>query len=83
MGFDVLNDIIDHNRYDLLDSPVERQSVILDMLMEMLDTDLDLMRLRQAAAHNQRLMERYANRFEIDCLATIDQAVEYKYVSKY
>jgi len=82
-GFDTLDDMIDHDRYDRLASTISRQSTILDMATEMLDRDFDQGRLRQAAGHNQQLMQSYSQRFEIDCMATIDRAVEYKYVAKY
>lgn len=58
-GFDVLDDLVDHNRYDNISSEIDRQSVILDMAQEMqtFDTEKHWSRLKQASDHNLELLK--------------------------
>ena len=53
-GFDVLDDLIDHNRYDNIEFNIHRQTVILDMAQELLDFDTvkHWDRLHAASQHN-------------------------------
>jgi hypothetical protein len=53
-GFDVLDDLVDHDRYDNIEFNIDRQTVILDMAQELLtfDTDKHWDRLHAASQHN-------------------------------
>jgi hypothetical protein len=53
-GFDVLDDLVDHNRYDNIEFNIDRQTVILDMAQELLDFDTvkHWDRLHAASQHN-------------------------------
>ena len=56
-GFDVLDDIIDHNSYDMITNSWQRMDQIV-RLIKYHDTPLNTDRLTQAAAHNRnRLLE--------------------------
>lgn len=61
MGFDVLDDIIDHSRYDNIDFSIARQSQILTLLEEIIDKDLDHERLERAAMTNQNLLKKFSH----------------------
>ena len=58
-GFDVLDDFVDHDRYDCLDFDIDRQTVILDMAQEMqnFDTEKHWDRLKTASDHNLELLK--------------------------
>ena len=60
-GFDLLDDLVDHSRYDNIDHEIHRQSIILDLAQEMLDFDVvkHQARLLQAAAHNLNLIKQW------------------------
>lgn len=53
-GFDVLDDLVDHDRYDNIEFDIHRQTVILDMAQELLDFDTvkHWDRLHAASQHN-------------------------------
>ena len=53
-GFDVLDDLVDHDRYDNIEFNIHRQTVILDMAQELLDFDTvkHWDRLHAASQHN-------------------------------
>ena len=53
-GFDVLDDLVDHDRYDNIEFNIHRQTVILDMAQELLefDTVKHWDRLHAASQHN-------------------------------
>lgn len=74
MGFDILDDMISHDVYDDLDSPVQRQTKILDLLPLMLNTTIDDDRLQQAARHNQNLLAKFSASYYQDIQHTIDHA---------
>ena len=58
MGFDVLDDIVDHS-YDLVADPIERQVAILDQCHRLLDIKINdvLSRCVQAATNNSLLLK--------------------------
>jgi hypothetical protein len=60
-GFDTLDDLVKHDRYDKVDDPIQRQTVILEMLQEMLNFDVaaNRSRLQQAASHNLNLIKQW------------------------
>jgi hypothetical protein len=75
MGFDVLDDLIDHNSYDgLLEVP--RQAVMLQLIKELIDIDLIKIkpRLEEAALHNQELLRKWNATWQQDFENTISQA---------
>ena len=53
-GFDVLDDLVDHDRYDNIEFNIHRQTVLLDMAQELLDFDTvkHWDRLHAASQHN-------------------------------
>lgn len=53
-GFDVLDDLVDHDRYDNIEFNIDRQTVILDIAQELLDFDTvkHWDRLHAASQHN-------------------------------
>lgn len=77
IGFDVLDDMIDHDSYDCLDSPVARQTKILDLLSTLADLQLNDSRLQQAALHNQNLLEKFSRNWIQDIELVIEQAAAY------
>ena len=74
MGFDVLDDIVDHESYDSLDSPVARQTQILDLMPTLIAHQIDYHRLQQAAQHNQNLLAKFSKSSVQDIKYVIDQA---------
>jgi hypothetical protein len=76
MGFDVLDDVVDH-RYDLIDSPIERQVKILDVAQELCNlnyTSLLASRLLRAANHNQQLLSTMYDNFKDDFIKSVASA---------
>jgi hypothetical protein len=61
-GFDVLDDLVDHNSYDQFESHIERETVMLDMAKTLLqfDTQQHWHRLKKASDHNLKLLEDWA-----------------------
>ena len=57
-GFDVLDDLVDHNSYDQFESHIDRETVILDMAKTLLqfDTQQHWHRLKKASDHNLKLL---------------------------
>jgi hypothetical protein len=76
MGFDVLDDICDHNSYDYILSAIERQIKILDIAQTMCNMDITALipRLEEAAKHNQELLASWWNTFDIDFKNTLANA---------
>lgn len=73
MGFDVCDDVIDHDRYDNNDWWIDRQRHILDLACEMCDHPIDHARFARAAKHNQNLLESFwitCERDYVECVAT-------------
>lgn len=58
LGFDVLDDIVDH-RYDNIENLIERQVAILDQCEILKDLDINsvLQRCQQATLHNKHLLQ--------------------------
>ena len=77
MGFDILDDMINHAAYDDLDSCIDRQTQILAMLKELIHGNVDSRRLQQAARHNQNLLEKFSMTSYQDCEKVIDHAANY------
>ena len=77
MGFDLLDDIVDHSRYDHIASDVERQIMLLDIIEELVTVNIDdhQQRLMQAAKHNQNMLKQFFNNWETDFDATIKLAL--------
>jgi len=76
MGFDVLDDIVDHS-YDDISFAIERQAKILDIVEKMVNIDIKKLqpRLIDAAIHNQNLMKDFATRWQDDYQQTIVRAL--------
>jgi len=69
MGFDLLDDIVDHG-YDNIDFAIERQSVLLDLAQQLGKIEYTpalYTRLQQAAEFNQNLLVRFNKSFKSDC----------------
>lgn len=77
MGFDVLDDLVDHS-YDTIDFAINRQVAILDQIEVMCKNQLTtsmIARCEQAAEHNQRLLSKLSNTFNKDVDDTFKRAV--------
>lgn len=75
MGFDVLDDLIDHTSYDhMLEVP--RQAAMLELTKELINIDLDKIktRLESAAQHNQDLLRTWNLTWRQDFDETINRA---------
>jgi len=77
MGFDVLDDIVNHDRYDTIDWAVDRQSKILDIAQEMCDSVFDSIRLINAARHNQNLLAKFWSSCEADYIDCVNAAARF------
>ena len=78
MGFDVLDDIVDHS-YDSIDNHIIRQSKILDQVpaLSAIEFTPSLnQRLTAAADHNQSILDHYKELFVGDVDATFKTALE-------
>lgn len=78
LGFDVLDDIVDHS-YDDIDFGIHRQVAILDQLENLCKLEYNeklIQRLETAAVHNQNLLQSYLDRFDQDIIASFDRVVE-------
>jgi len=75
-GFDVLDDLVDHNQYDQLDSRVERETVILNISKTLLefDTEKHWPRLKAASDHNLKLLDSWRTRTFEFCLMACHEA---------
>lgn len=74
IGFDTLDDVIDHDQYDHSDFAIERQIKLLDMMVDLIDLDFDQDRLDRAALHNQRLLEKFSLTWFDDYMHSIEKA---------
>lgn len=77
MGFDVLDDLVDHS-YDTIDFAINRQVAILDQIEVMCENQLTtsmIARCEQAAEHNQKLLSKLSNTFNKDVDDTFKRAV--------
>lgn len=73
LGFDVLDDLVDHG-YDQIDFSIERQSALLDLAQTMCQRTLtveQIARCEQAAKHNQQRLQEMFDIWHCD----IDQSV--------
>jgi hypothetical protein len=78
MGFDVLDDIVDHN-YDQQPDAIIRQSMILDQLQILNDlkfNDAVKNRLQVAARHNVNRLNDLYQSFNKDVIDTVQRAVQ-------
>jgi hypothetical protein len=75
-GFDVLDDLVDHSRYDKLESRIEREIAILDISKTLLefDTEKHWLRLKAASDHNLKLLDNWASRRFEFCLMAWHEA---------
>jgi hypothetical protein len=64
-GFDILDDLIDHDQYDCIKHPIERQTKILEISQQLLefDTVKNWSRLEAAAKINNDVLFRWKNAF--------------------
>jgi len=77
MGFDVLDDLVDHS-YDSIDYHIDRQIAILDQIEIMCTKTLSeaqIQRCQQAADHNQQLLFELKSRFHDDVKQTCERAI--------
>ena len=77
MGFDVLDDLIDHS-YDTIDFAIARQIAILDQVEIMCKTQLTttmISRCQRAANHNQQLLLKFLETFYKDINSTYERAI--------
>lgn len=78
IGFDVLDDVVDHS-YDNIDHDIARQVSILDKMESLGNleyTNALVERLESAALHNQKLLSYYLERFDSDMIETYRRVVE-------
>jgi hypothetical protein len=78
MGLDLLDDIVDHYKYDSIENAVERQVVILDIIEQLVLIDIDScqQRLITAAQHNQSILKQFSETWKDDFNNTIDIALK-------
>jgi hypothetical protein len=78
MGFDTLDDIVNHNQYDNIEFGISRQIEILNLAEELVSLDINKLkpRLIEAASYNQHLMKQFSESWQTDYRHTIDLAVE-------
>ena len=77
MGFDVLDDLVDHS-YDTIDFAIDRQVAILDQIETMCKKQFTarmIFRCEQAAKHNQELLFRLYGNFKEDADNTFERAI--------
>jgi len=65
LGFDVLDDIVDHS-YDNISDHIQRQVAILDQCQQLADIDIHsvLPRCKQAVEHNKKIMAAFNENWE-------------------
>lgn len=75
MGFDVLDDIVNHS-YDTIEFTIDRQAAILNQCEKLCEIDLDqhMDRLEQAVSHNNNILNQFAARWHLDIIDSIDKA---------
>ena len=76
LGFDVLDDVVDH-AYDLEHDPISRQNRLLELiphLMQLDFTDALFARLERAARENNSLLDHYDQRFFPDMTQCLHEA---------
>jgi hypothetical protein len=77
MGFDVLDDIVDHS-YDDIEFTIDRQVAILDQCEKLILIDLDKYsnRLSEAASHNCELLNAFYSKWHKDIDQTFLKATQ-------
>jgi hypothetical protein len=75
MGFDVLDDVVDHDYYDNIETAVERQSKILDLAQNYVNQTFDHDRCAKAARHNQNILQEFSLTWRQDYKDTIAAAL--------
>jgi hypothetical protein len=76
LGFDVLDDIVDHS-YDSIEFDIDRQVKMLDIAQELCKiefTNTIINRMKTAAEHNQQLLSKFYSTFNNDISQSIDNA---------
>jgi hypothetical protein len=75
MGFDVLDDVVDHS-YDNIDNTIERQSMLLDLAQQLGKIEYTptlYARLQHASESNQNLLVRFNESFKSDCIKFFEE----------
>jgi hypothetical protein len=78
IGFDVLDDLVDHS-YDNEDFHITRQRMILDQSQDLCKKTLtteQIARCKQAAAHNQLLLDTLETSFHSDVINACKNAMQ-------
>jgi hypothetical protein len=78
MGYDVLDDIVDHS-YDAIDFCIDRQVALLDLAKRLCRLEYNpalVERLERAAKHNRAVLDRHQPNFFPDVTKTFDMAVD-------
>jgi hypothetical protein len=76
LGFDVLDDIVDHS-YDSIEFDIDRQTKMLDIAQELCKiefTNAIINRMKTAAEHNQQLLSKFYSTFKNDISQSINNA---------
>ena len=76
MGFDVLDDLVDHS-YDTIEHTIERQTAIIKVLKNVSAepwTDAKFQRCKSAAIHNQQILNKFSTTYCADILQSIENA---------
>lgn len=78
MGFDLLDDLVDHASYDQIEFAVERQSKLLEIAKQLVDVDFSIhsKRIESAAQHNQKILKKFSKTWEADLDDVINLAVK-------
>lgn len=66
MGFDVLDNLVDHDYYDNAETAIERQSKILDLAQNYVNQTFDHDRCAKAAQHNQDILREFSLTWQKD-----------------
>jgi hypothetical protein len=78
MGFDVLDDVVDHS-YDRVEHDIERQVKLLDQIQYMCErtlTPAEIKKCEQAAEHNHQLLNKMFSTWYTDMATSCSLAVE-------
>lgn len=78
-GFDVLDDVVAHDRYDNVEHIIQRQAAILDLVQDLRSINIAELypRLRQAAEFNQQLLKKWLMTWDEDFKQSLTR-VKYK-----
>ena len=75
LGFDVLDDLVDHS-YDCIADAVQRQLAMIEQCKLLVNQPLNLQRTRQAADQNKSLLESMKKNWLINIQTDFDIAYE-------